>query len=158
MILVDCSYKYMILIYCKFVISYRLIGTMTKNEKDRVRFRNQNSGAYNRRVKQRHDAMTQSLAGSISKLFNAKSQKSLASSQAEEPMNEGVDFEEVSSGEASGEDSQASKNHEKPMNEGVGSGDDNVASEDHESILDLEKDVDINYDPGLWGVLMILRG
>lgn len=139
--------------YCVlfFRKTFWLIVVMTKNENDknRVRVRKQNYGAHNRRVKQRQDAMTQPLAGSISKLFNAKSQKSLPSSQVEEPI-EGVGVED----------------YEEPMNEGVASGEDHEASgEDLEIILDLEKDVDVNYDPGLWGsihdtkrIMLVERG
>ena len=47
---------------------------MTKNENDknRVRFRKQNSGHFNRKVKQRKDETEKSLVGSISRLFDAK--------------------------------------------------------------------------------------
>ena len=50
---------------------------MTKNENDknRVRFRKQNSGHFNRKVKQRKDETEKSLVGSISRLFDAKKTK-----------------------------------------------------------------------------------
>ena len=68
---------------------------MTKNENDknRVRFRKQKSGYYNRKVKQRKEIMAKSLKGSISNLFNAKLQKSQSSSQVEETS--GEDMNEV---------------------------------------------------------------
>ena len=55
-------------------LSIYSIGTMTKNENDknRVRFRKQNSGHFNRKVKQRKDETEKSLVGSISRLFDAK--------------------------------------------------------------------------------------
>ena len=65
---------------------------MTKNENDknRVRYRKQKSGHYNRKVKQRKEIMAKSLKGSISNLFNAKIQKSQSSSQVEEASSENM--------------------------------------------------------------------
>ena len=85
--------------------------------------------------------------------------------------NEGVDVvnEEFREEEASGEDMD--EVHEKPISEGVNVandefreeynedhilmndnlGDGGVNEETSVSMLDLEKDVDVNYDPGLWG-------
>jgi hypothetical protein len=149
---------------------------MTKNENDknRVRSRKQKSGYYNRVVKQRKEIMTKSLKGSISKLFNAKIQKSESSSQVEEASGEDMNEvhvelnesvvanEEFSEKEASGEDMDEA--HES---EGVDVANDEFREEHNEdnlrdggvneeasvSMLDLEKDVDVNYDPGLWGII-----
>ena len=91
---------------------------MTKNENDknRVRFRKQKSGYYNRKVKQQKEIMAKSLKGSTSNLFNARIQKSQSSSQVEEasgkdmnevhvePNESVVVNEEFSEEEASGED------------------------------------------------------
>ena len=51
---------------------------MTKNEddKNRIWFRKQNSGAYNRKVKQKRDELTKSLVVSMSNLYKAKIKKS----------------------------------------------------------------------------------
>ncbi|XP_020245253.1 uncharacterized protein LOC109823387 [Asparagus officinalis] len=112
--------------------------------------------------------MVKSLHGSISKLFKAKTQHSLLLSQVEEasattnisenmdevieePMNE--DYE-VTYADGSRKEEASDEDHEEPVNENV-----------HESILDLEKDVEVNYDPGLWGsindtkrVMIVQRG
>jgi hypothetical protein len=53
-----------------------------------VRSQKQNSISYNKNVKQRKDAMTNSLMSSISNLFNAIIQNSLLSSQVEEISSE----------------------------------------------------------------------
>ncbi|KAG5512643.1 hypothetical protein RHGRI_038930 [Rhododendron griersonianum] len=130
--------------------------------------------------------MKKSLVGSISSLFNAKKQKSLLSSQVEEASDEEFGEDDVNDNlrdkdvneEASGantgdvheelmsedvdvanEESREGHNESPtPMNE-------NVGNEEHESMLDLEKDVDVNYDPGLWGsindskrIMLVLRG
>ncbi|KAG5526406.1 hypothetical protein RHGRI_032625 [Rhododendron griersonianum] len=147
-------------------------GTMTKieNDKNRVRVRKQKSGSQNRKVRQRKDAMKKSLVGSISSLFNAKKQKSLLSSQVEEESDEEFGEDDVNDNlrdkdvneEASG--ANTGDVHEEPMsedvdvaneesreghNEGPTPMNENVGNEEHESMLDLEKDVDVNYDPGL---------
>jgi hypothetical protein len=150
---------------------------MTKNgnEKNRVRSRKQKSGYYNRKAKQRKDIMAKSLKGSISNLFNARILKSQSSSQVEEeasgedmnevhvePNESVVANEEFSEEEASGEDMDEA--HES---EGVDVANDEFREEHNEdnlgdggvneeasvSMLDLEKDVDVNYDPGLWGII-----
>lgn len=148
-----------------------IIGIMTENDNDKnkVRVRKQNSGSFNRKAKQRKDVMAKSLVGSIATLFNAKRQKSLLSSQVEEASDEQLGEEGVNE-EATGED------HEEPTTEGVDLGDggineaneesrDGGVNEENESMLDLEKDVDVNYNPGLWGkindtkrVRLVLRG
>uniref|UniRef100_A0A2N9GK21 TTF-type domain-containing protein n=1 Tax=Fagus sylvatica TaxID=28930 RepID=A0A2N9GK21_FAGSY len=118
--------------------------------------------------------MAKSLKGSISKLFNAKIQKSESSSQVEEASGEDMNEvhvelnesvvanEEFSKEEASGEDMDEA--HES---EGVDVANDEFREEHNEdnlrdggvneeasvSMLDLEKDVDVNYDPGLWGII-----
>ncbi len=61
---------------------------MTMHNKNRVRSQKQNSISYNKNVKQRKDAMTNSLMSSISNLFNAIIQNSLLSSQVEEISSE----------------------------------------------------------------------
>ncbi|KAG5536432.1 hypothetical protein RHGRI_024009 [Rhododendron griersonianum] len=164
------------------------IGTMTKieNDKNRVRVRKQKSGSQNRKVRQRKDSMEKSLIGSISTLFDAKKQKSLLSSQVEEESDEEFGEEDVNDNlrdkevneEASG--ANTGDVHEEPMsedvdvaneesreghNEGPTPMNENVGNEEHESVLDLEKDVDVNYDPGLWGsindskrIMLVLRG
>ena len=135
--------------------------------------RKQNSGSYNRKAKQRKDEMAKSLVVSISSLFNVRIQKSLPSSQVEEASgedNEDVDVtnEESSEEEVSGEDMD--EVHEERMSEGcVDVGNDEVREEHNEdpipmndnledggvnekassSMLNLDKDVDVNYDPGL---------
>uniref|UniRef100_A0A2N9GKQ8 TTF-type domain-containing protein n=1 Tax=Fagus sylvatica TaxID=28930 RepID=A0A2N9GKQ8_FAGSY len=112
--------------------------------------------------------------GSISKLFNAKIQKSQSSSQVEEASGEDMNEvhvelnesvvanEEFSKEEASGEDMDEA--HES---EDVDVANDEFREEHNEdnlrdggvneeasvSMLDLEKDVDVNYDPGLWGII-----
>ena len=119
--------------------------------------------------------MAKSLAGLISSLFNARIQKSLPSSQVEEASgedNEGVDVtnEESSEEEVNGED--IDEVHEERMSEGcVDVGNDKFRGEHNEdpipmndnledggvneeassSMLNLDKDVDVNYDPRLWG-------
>ncbi|KAG5554973.1 hypothetical protein RHGRI_012499 [Rhododendron griersonianum] len=130
--------------------------------------------------------MEKSLIGSISTLFNAKKQKSLLSSQVEEESDEEFWEDDVNDNlrdkdvneEASG--ANTSDVHEEPMsedvdvaneesreghNEGPTPMNENVGNEEHESVLDLEKDVDVNYDPGLWGsindskrIMLVLRG
>uniref|UniRef100_A0A2N9HBF6 TTF-type domain-containing protein n=1 Tax=Fagus sylvatica TaxID=28930 RepID=A0A2N9HBF6_FAGSY len=118
--------------------------------------------------------MAKSLKGSISKLFNAKIQKSESSSQVEEASGEDMNEvhvelnesvvanEEFSKEEASGEDMDEA--HES---EDVDVANDEFREEHNEdnlrdggvneeasvSMLDLEKDVDVNYDPGLWGII-----
>uniref|UniRef100_A0A2N9GVW3 HAT C-terminal dimerisation domain-containing protein n=1 Tax=Fagus sylvatica TaxID=28930 RepID=A0A2N9GVW3_FAGSY len=118
--------------------------------------------------------MAKSLKGSISKLFNAKIQKSGSSSQVEEASGEDMNEvhvelnesvvanEKFSEEEASGEDMDEA--HES---EGVDVANDEFREEHNEdnlrdggvneeasvSMLDLEKDVDVNYDPGLWGII-----
>ena len=149
---------------------------MTKNENDknRVRSRKQKLGYYNRKVKQRKDIMAKSLKGSISNLFNARIQKSQSSSQVEEASGEDMNEvyvepnesfvanEEFSEEEASSEDMDEA--HES---EGVDIANDEFREEHNEdnlgdrdvneeasvNMLDLEKDVDVNYDPGLWGII-----
>ena len=137
--------------------------------------RKQNLRSYNRKAKQREDEMAKSLASSIASLFNARIQRSLPSSQVEEASgedNEDVDVtnEESSEEEVSGEDMD--EVHEKRMSEGcVDVGNDEFREEHTEdpipmndnledggvneeassSMLNLDKDVDVNYDPGLWG-------
>jgi hypothetical protein len=123
--------------------------------------------------------MAKSLVGSISNLFNARIKKFLLSSQVEEASREDMNEvhvepnesvvanEEFSEEEASGEDMD--EVHEKHMSEGVDVANDEFRekhNEDHTlmndnlgdegvneevciSMLDLEKDVDVNYDPGL---------
>ncbi|XP_020249354.1 zinc finger MYM-type protein 1-like [Asparagus officinalis] len=66
----------------------------------------------------------------------------------EEPINE------VTYADGSRKEEASDEDHEDPVNENV-----------HESILDLEKDVEVNYDPGLWGsindtkrVMIVQRG
>lgn len=155
-----------------------ILGTMTKNENDknRVRFRKQNSGSHNRKVKQRKDAMEKSLVGSIASLYHAREQKSLLSSQVEEASDEEFGEENVNDNNLrdEGDNEEASGAgmpdvHEEPMNEGVNvaneESSDGGVKEDYESMLDLEKNVDVNYDPGLWGsinetkrVMLVLRG
>uniref|UniRef100_A0A2N9FX75 Uncharacterized protein n=2 Tax=Fagus sylvatica TaxID=28930 RepID=A0A2N9FX75_FAGSY len=118
--------------------------------------------------------MAKSLKGSISNLFNARIQKSQSSSQVEEASGEDMNEvhvepnesvvanEEFSEEEASGEDMDEA--HES---EGVDVANDEFREEHNEdnlgdggvneeasvSMLDLEKDVDVNYDPGLWGII-----
>ena len=154
---------------------------MTNNDNDnnRVRSRKQNSGYYNRKVKQRKDIMAKLLVGSVSNLFNAKIKKFLFLSQVEEASREDMNEvhvepnesvvanEEFSEEEASGEDMD--EVHEKYMSEGVDMANDEFReeyNEDHTlmndnlgdegvnvevciSMLDLEKDIDVNYDPVL---------
>jgi hypothetical protein len=149
---------------------------MTKNENDKnkVRSRKQKSGYYNRVVKQRKEIMAKSLKGSISKLFNTRIQKSQSSSQVKEASGEDMNEvhvepnesvvanEEFSEEEASGEDMDEA--HES---EGVDVANDEFRKEHNEdnlrdggvneeasvSMVDLKKDVDVNYDPGLWGII-----
>ena len=118
--------------------------------------------------------MAKSLKGSISNLFNARIQKSQSSSQVEEASGEDMNEvhvepnksvivnEEFSEEEASGEDMD-----EAYESEGVDVANDKFREEHNEdnfrdggvneeasvSMLDLEKDVDVNYDPGLWGII-----
>jgi hypothetical protein len=139
-----------------------------------VRSRKQKSGYYNRKVKQQKEIMAKSLKGSISNLFNARIQKSQSSSQVEETSGEDMNEihvepnesvvanEEFSEEEASGEDMDEA--HES---EGVDVANDEFREEHNEdnlrdggvneeasvNMLDLEKDVDVNYDPGLWGII-----
>jgi hypothetical protein len=149
---------------------------MTKNENDknRVRFQKQKLGCYNRKVKQRKEIMTKSLKGSISNLFNARIQKSQSLSQVEEvngeDMNEVylkpnesiVANEEFSEEEASGEDMDEAHESEgvdvvndefREEHNKDNLGDRGVNEEASVSMLDLEKDVDVNYDPGLWEII-----
>ena len=149
---------------------------MTKNENDKNRMmsRKQKSGYYNKKVKQRKEIMAKSLKGSTSNLFNARIQKSQSSSQVEEASGEDMNEvhvkpnesvvanKEFSEEEASGEDMDEA--HES---EGVDVANDEFREEHNEdnlgdggvneeasvSMLDLEKDVDVNYDPGLWGII-----
>uniref|UniRef100_A0A2N9F639 Uncharacterized protein n=1 Tax=Fagus sylvatica TaxID=28930 RepID=A0A2N9F639_FAGSY len=119
--------------------------------------------------------MVKSLAGSISSLFNARIQKSLPSSQVEEASgedNKDVDVtkEESSEEEVSSEDMY--EVHEERISEGcVDVGNDEFREEHNEdpipmndnledgvvneeassSMLNLDKDIDVNYDSGLWG-------
>ncbi|XP_058189417.1 uncharacterized protein LOC131307004 [Rhododendron vialii] len=160
--------------------------TKIENDKNRVRVRKQKSGLPNRKVRQRKDVMEKSLVGSISSLFNAKKQKSLLSSQVEEESDEEFGEDDVNDNlrdkgvneEASG--ANTGDVHEEPMsedvdvpheesreghNEGPTPMNENVGNEEHESMIDLEKDVDVNYDPGLWGsindskrIMLVLRG
>ncbi|XP_057506546.1 uncharacterized protein LOC130789754 [Actinidia eriantha] len=140
---------------------------MTKNENDknRVRLRKQNFGHFNRKVKQRKDETEKSLAGSISRLFDAKKQKFLLSSQVEEAsdeekgeecVNDFHDIEEASEGIDVGNE-EFGDGYNEEISEGV--------NRENESILNLEKDIDVNYDPGLWGnindtkrVMLVVRG
>ena len=145
---------------------------MTKNENDknRVKSRKQKSGYYNRVVKQRKEIMAKSLKGSISKLFNAKIQKSESSSQVEEASGEDMNEvhvelnesvvanEEFSKEEASGEDMDEAHESEdvdvandefREEHNEDNLGDGGVNEEVSVRMLDLEKDVDVNYDPGL---------
>lgn len=57
---------------------------MSKNEddKNRIRFHKQNSGYYNRKVKQKKDELAKSLVGSITNLFQAQVQKSQSSTSS----------------------------------------------------------------------------
>ena len=149
---------------------------MTKNENDknRVRFRKQKSGHYNRKVKQRKEIIAKSLKGSISNLFNARIQKSQSSSQVEEasckdmnkvnvePNESVVANKEFSEEEASGEDMDEAHQSEgvdvandefREQHNEDNLGDGGVNEEVSISMLDLEKDVDVNYDPGLWGII-----
>ena len=149
---------------------------MTKNENDknRVRSRKQKSGYYNRKVKQQKEIMAKSLKDSISNLFNAKIQKSQSSSQVEkasgEDMNEVhvepheivVANEEFSEEEASSEDMDEAHENEsvdvandefREEHNEDNLGDGGVNEEASLSMLDLEKDVDMNYDSGLWGII-----
>ncbi|KAG5541077.1 hypothetical protein RHGRI_021082 [Rhododendron griersonianum] len=148
--------------------------TMTNNENDnnRVRVRKQKSGSQNRKVRQRKDATEKSLVGSISSLFNAKKQKSLLTSQVEEASDEEFgeddvndnlgdkDVNEEASGANTGDVHEermsedvdvANEESREGYNEGPIPMNENIGNEEHESMLDLEKDVDVNYDPGLWG-------
>ena len=151
--------------------------------------RKQNSGSYNRKAKQRIDEIAKSLAGSISSLFNARIQKSLPSSQVEEASDEDnkdidVTNEESSEEKVSSEDMY--EVHEERISEGcVDVGNDEFREEHNEdpipmndnledgvvneeassSMLNLDKDIDMNYDSGLWGssndtkrVMLIKKG
>ena len=149
---------------------------MTKNENDknRVRSRKQKLGYYNRKVKQRKDIMAKSLKGSISNLFNARIQKSQSSNQVEEASGEDMNEvhvelnesvvanEEFSKEEASGEDMDEAHESEdvdvandefREEHNEDNLGDGGVNEETSVSMLNLEKDVDVNYDPGLWGII-----
>ncbi|XP_058211817.1 uncharacterized protein LOC131324003 [Rhododendron vialii] len=160
--------------------------TKIENDKNRVRVCKQKSESQNRKARQRKDVMEKSLVGSISSLFNAKKQKSLLSSQVEEESDEEFGEDDVNDNlrdkgvneEASG--ANTGDVHEEPMsedvdvpheesreghNEGPTPMKENVGNEEHESMLDLEKDVDVNYDPGSWGsindskrIMLVLRG
>ncbi|XP_047312463.1 zinc finger MYM-type protein 5-like [Impatiens glandulifera] len=136
----------------------------TINDKDRIRFRKYESGASKRNIKKRHEAMTESLVGSISKLFNAKNERSLPLSQddngendrlrvedeiLEEPISNLVD--EVV--QVDNEENNRIEDNilEQPMTTDVN--------------IEFEKDVDVNYDPGLWGnmndskrIMLVQRG
>ena len=148
---------------------------MTKNENDknRVRSRKQ-SGYYNRKVKQQKDIMTKSLKSSISNLFNARIQKSQYSSQVEEASSEDINkvFVEPNESVVANEEFSEEEASDKDMDEARESegvdvannefreehnednlGDGGVDEEASVSMLDLEKDVDVNYDPGLWGII-----
>ena len=114
--------------------------------------------------------MAKSLKGSISNLFNVRIQKSQSSSQVEEasgeemnevhvkPNESVVAKEKFSEEEASGEDMDEAHESEgvdvvndefrEEYNED-NLGDGGVNEEASVSMLDLEKDVDVNYDPRL---------
>jgi hypothetical protein len=149
---------------------------MTKNENDknRMRFRKQKLGHYNRKVKQRKEIMEKSLKGSISNLYNARIQKSQSSSQVEEisgedmnevhvePNESVVANEEFSEEEVSGDDMDEAHESEgvdvandefREEHNEDNLGDGGVNEETSVSMLDLEKDVDVNYDPELWGII-----
>jgi hypothetical protein len=149
---------------------------MTKNENDknRVRSRKQKSRYYNRKVKQRKDIMAKSLKGSISNLFNVRIQKSQSSNQVEEAsgedMNEAhvepnesvVANEEFSEEEANSEDMDeahesesvdVANNEFREEHNEDNLRDGGVNEEASVSMLDLEKDVDVNYNLGLWGII-----
>ena len=141
---------------------------MTKNENDnnKVKSRKQKSGYYNRKVKQRKDIMAKSLNDSISNIFNARIQKFQSSSQVEEASGEDMNEVHVKPNEsvvankefteekASGEDMDEAHESEgvdvandefrKEHNED-NLGDGGVNEEASVSMIDLEKDVDVNY-------------
>ena len=118
--------------------------------------------------------MAKSLKGSISNLFNVRIQKSQSSSQVEEASgeemnevhvkpNESVVVKEIFS-EEEASDKDMDEAHES---EGVDVANDEFKEEYNEdnlgdggvneevsvSMFDLEKDVDVNYDQGLWGII-----
>ena len=149
---------------------------MTKNENDKNKKKSQKqkSGCYNRKVKQQKEIMVKSLKGSISNIFNVRIQKSQSSSQVEEASGEDMNKvhvepnesvvanEEFSEEEASGEDMDGAHESEgidvandefREEHNEDNLGDGGVNEEDSVSMLDLEKDFDVNYDPGLWGII-----
>jgi hypothetical protein len=151
---------------------------MTKNEnendKNKMKSQKQKSGCYNRKVKQRKEIMVKSLKGSISNIFNVRIQKSQSSSQVEEASGEDMNEvhvepnesvvanEEFSEEEASGEDMDKARESEsvdvandefREEHNEDNLGDGGVNEEASVSMLDLEKDFDVNYDPGLWGII-----
>ena len=118
--------------------------------------------------------MAKSLKGSTSNLFNARIQKSQSSSQVEEASGEDMNKvhvqpnesvvvnEEFSEEEASckdmddaheseGIDVANDEFREKHNEDNLGNG--GVNEEASVSMLNLKKNVDVNYDPGLWRII-----
>ena len=145
-----------------------------ENDKNKVRSRKQKSGYYNRKVKQRKDIMAKSLKGSISNLFNARIQKSQSSNQVEEASGEDMNEihvepnksvvanEEFSEKEVSNKDMDETHESEsvdvandefREEHNKDNLGDVGVNEEASVSILDLEKDINVNYNPELWGII-----
>lgn len=125
--------------------------------KNSYRNRKQPSGFQNRKRKQRKDDEAKLLVGSILKLFEARNKRSQTSnsSQDEEATleNENNDFnidihEDKEPINEIVEVEIEDQHMEETNDVNVGAIDEGV---DDIATLDLEKDVDINYDPGLWG-------
>ena len=112
--------------------------------------------------------MAKSLKGSISNLFNVRIQKSQSSSQVEEASGEEMNEVHVKPNESVVAKEKFSEDmDEAHESEGVDVANDEFKEEYNEdnlgdggvneevsvSMFDLEKDVDVNYDQGLWGII-----